>query len=243
MQLALLIIDVTTIAERIAYTERIRQRAGGSERLARCIVLVFYYKRTSAVKDADDISLEIVDVGIDRAVKPHLRRTGLRVVEEVQLVDMSNLVEVGIRHFHMGEQFTMVSVVRRLRVPAVLEYFLNTHTIVVVLERQRLSVAGHFPKLSADRLFVSPAAIVERIADCVVGDRSAIVSSQLILPIRVAVSMRNRLNRSAQRTGGIGVAYLTQNVTTAIVIVNPRRILMRIIHSDQLSQRLVGVFC
>ena len=60
IQLTLLIIDVPTISERIANAESICERASAAQQLTPSIVLVFYNKITSAVKDADDIALEIV---------------------------------------------------------------------------------------------------------------------------------------------------------------------------------------
>ena len=56
---------------------------------------------------------------------------------------MSNLVEIGIRHFHMHKQLAMVSVGRRFWIPVVLEYPLDTHTAMVVLEGQGLSLVAH----------------------------------------------------------------------------------------------------
>lgn len=52
--------NVTTIAERIAHTQCIRERTGRAQRLTSCIALVFYYKIAIAVKNADDIALEIL---------------------------------------------------------------------------------------------------------------------------------------------------------------------------------------
>ena len=135
----------------------------------------------------------------------------------------------------------MIGVVRRLRIPAVLQHFLDTHTVVVVLEGQGLSVAGHFPKLSANRPFVSPTTIIQRIADCIIRNSSAVVCGQFVLPIRIAVGIRNRLNCSAQRACGVSVLHLGSDVSAAIVVINPRRILMRIIHTDELSQRIIGI--
>ena len=122
-----------------------------------------------------------------------------------------------------------------------LQHLLNAHTVVIVLEGERLSVAGHLLELSADCPLIRPTAIVQRIANCAVGDGSAVVRRQLILPIAVTVSIRNRLNSRAQRTDGIGVAYLVGDVSATIIIVNPRRILMRIVDTNQLSQCIVGV--
>ncbi len=138
-----LIEDVSAITERIANAERVRKRTGRTQQLTPCIVLVFYNKIASAVKNADDIALEIVEVGVDRAVESHLCRSGLSIVEEMELIGMLNFVEVSVVNLHMRKQLAMVGIVRRLRIPAVLQHLLNAHTIVVVLEGERLPVAGH----------------------------------------------------------------------------------------------------
>ena len=122
-----------------------------------------------------------------------------------------------------------------------LEYFLNTQTVVVVLEGQGLIFAGHLLQLATNRPFVRPASIVQRIADCVVGNGSAVVRRQLILPVGIAIDIRNSLNRRTQRASGIRVLHLAGNVSAAIVIVNPRCILMRIIHANQLPKRIVRI--
>ena len=46
------IVDITTIAERIPLSQRIGQRAGGAQRLAPCIVLVFYHAAAADVNDS-----------------------------------------------------------------------------------------------------------------------------------------------------------------------------------------------
>ena len=51
------IVDISTITERVANAERTGKLAGRAQRLTPCIVLVFYYKRAGAVKNADDVAL------------------------------------------------------------------------------------------------------------------------------------------------------------------------------------------
>ena len=241
VQPGFLIVNVSTITERVAHAERVRKRTGRAQRLAPCIVLVFYNKIAIVVKNTNDISLEIVDVGIDRAIESHFCRTGLRIVEEMQLISMLNLIEVGVVYLHVRKQLAMVSVVRSFGIPAVLEYLLDTHTVVVALEGEGLSFAGHFLELSAGCPFVRPTTIVERIADYIVRNSSAVVRRQLIFPIRITIGVRNGLNRSTKCSGSVGVFHLASDVAATIVVIDPRRILMRIVHSDQLPKRIVGI--
>ena len=52
-----LIVDIAAIAERVALAQRRCQRTSGGNRLAPCVVLVFYYKRARIVKQSDDVAL------------------------------------------------------------------------------------------------------------------------------------------------------------------------------------------
>ena len=135
----------------------------------------------------------------------------------------------------------MVSIIRRFGIPAVLQHFPDAHTVVVVLERQRLSVSGHLLELSSDCPFVRPASIIERIADCIIGNGSTVVSGQLVLPIRIAVGIRNAFQRRADRTGSVSILHFAQDVAATIIVVHPGRIFMRIVHANQLPQRIVGI--
>lgn len=92
VQLRLLVIEIPTIAERIAHTKLISHGAGCGKQLTPCIVLVFYHQHAGIVKQADYITLQIMDVGIHCAIELHFHRTALRVVEEVELVLLSNLI-------------------------------------------------------------------------------------------------------------------------------------------------------
>ena len=154
---------------------------------------------------------------------------------------MLNFVEIGVVNRHVRKQLAVVGVIRGFRIPAVFQHLLDTHTVVVVLEGQGLSVAGHFPKLSADCPFIRPASIVQRVTDCVISNGSAIVCGQLILPVGIAVGIRNGFQRCADRAGSIRILRLAENISATIIAVDPRRILMRIIDSDQLSQCIIGV--
>ena len=106
-----------------------------------------------------------MDVGVNRAIEPRLCRAGLRIVEEVQLVDVTNFVEVGVVNLHVRKQLAMIGVIRGFRIPAVLQHLLDAHTVVVVLEGERLPFAGHLLQLTTDCPFVRPDAIIQRIAD------------------------------------------------------------------------------
>ena len=143
---------IPPIAERISLAQRIGQSTSATQRLAPCVVLVFYHKASVTVKDTNNVALQIVDISIDSTVVADLRRTALRIVEEVQLVLMRDFIEVGVVHRHMREQFTVVSIIGGFRVPRLLHDLLHAHTIMIVLERYARTLCVHLLELAAGLL-------------------------------------------------------------------------------------------
>ena len=52
---------------------------------------------------------------------------------------------------------------------------------------------------------IRPHAVMDGIADCIVGDIHAVVPGQLILPVRIAVGIGYDLLHRAQSAGGVGI--------------------------------------
>ena len=123
------IIDVPAIAEWIVLAQRIRKRAGGREQLTSCIVLVFYNKVAAVVKDSHNISLEIVEVDVGRAVEVYIRGTGLRIIEEVHLV---------IADGHVGDELAVERIVGGFRLAVCGHFLLYAQTCGIILEFNRL---------------------------------------------------------------------------------------------------------
>lgn len=134
-----------------------------------------------------------MDVCIDNAIELDLRQTALRVVEEVQAVVPLDLVEVRVVHVHVRDQFSVQRVVRRNQIPVCLDNLLRAQVVVVVLEGYRCAFGSHALELPPSLPLIRPRAVVERVTNGVVGNGLAIVSGQLVLPVAVAVSVRNGL--------------------------------------------------
>ena len=111
--------------------------------------------------------------------------------------------------------------------------------IVVILERYARTFRIHLLELAASLPCVRPCPVVQRIANRVVGDRLAVVTGQLVLPVAVAVDVEDRLNCRSDCARSVSVLHFAQNVPAAVVVVHPRRILMRIIYTNQLPQCIV----
>ena len=158
-----------------------------------------------------------MDIGVDRTVEADLCRAALRVVEEVQLIGMLNFIEVGVVYFHVRQQLSVVGVVRGFWVPVMLQYLLDSHTVVIVLEVQRPIFSNHLLQLAACRPGERPRAVVQRILDCVIGNGSASVRSQFVFSAAVAIGVRNSLNRGTQRTSGVSILRLAGDAAAVVV--------------------------
>ena len=183
-----------------------------------------------------------MDIGVDRAVEADLGRAALRVVEEVHHVLMRRFGGVAVVHRHVREQLAVQIVVRRFGVPVRLHHLLRAQAVVVVLECQRRALRAHALQLAARLPFIRPRAIVQRIAHSVVNNRDAVISSQLVLPVRVAVGIRNRLQSFTQFIrNSICILRLVQDIAAPVVAVNPRRILMRFVDTNKLTKCVVDI--
>ena len=65
------IVDISTVAQRIMNAQRGSQGTGGGQQLAPGIVGIFYHRLARAVKDRNDIALEIGGVEIGGAIVRH----------------------------------------------------------------------------------------------------------------------------------------------------------------------------
>ena len=227
---SLLVVNISPIPERIPFAQRISERTSRAQQLAPCIVLVFYNEGPSAVKQAHDVALQIVDVGIDNAVVADLRRTALRIVEEVQIV---------VVDCHVSKQLT-VELVLRL---GTIDNLAHTQPIVVVFELHGCAGLRHLLELAACIPGIRPRSVIQRISNGVVGNGFAVVAGQLVLPVGITIDIGNGLLRTAQRAGGVGILHFGGDVAATVVVVYPGGILMRIVHTDQLAEGIIDVSC
>ena len=142
------------------------------------------------------------------------------------MISMRYFIEIRVVHRHMGEQFAVVGIIGDFRIPRLLHDLLNTHTVVIVLERYTRTFRAHLLQLAASLPCVRPRPIIGRIANRIVGNRLAVVTGQLVLPVEIAIDVGDRFNRRAHRTRGVGVLDLGSDVPSAVVVVNPRCILI-----------------
>ena len=85
IQPSLRIVDIPAVAQGVLFAEGARQRAGGGQRIAPCVVGVGHDARAAGIDKAGHVALRVLDVEVLRAVAVHGQRAG-RVVGEVQLI-------------------------------------------------------------------------------------------------------------------------------------------------------------
>ena len=106
-------------------------------------------------------------------------RCAAGIVEEVQ--------SVGAILLHLHQQAAIVQI--GVGICTISPGF--AHAIGIVGKRPCSSAVGHTGKLSAVLPGVSPSAVGQRITNCVIGDRVAIVRGQQVAPIRVGIAVNN----------------------------------------------------
>ena len=79
------VIDIPAVAQGVLFAEGGGQRAGGTQRVAPCVVGVGHNARAAGIDEAGHVALCVLDVEVLRAVAVHGQRAG-RVVGEVQLI-------------------------------------------------------------------------------------------------------------------------------------------------------------
>ena len=93
----------------------------------------------------------------------------------------------------MRDIFAVQDVSSCFRVPRLFHDLLRPQAVMIVLERYARTFRTHLLQLAAGLPCVRPRPVVQRIANRVIGDRLAVVTGQLVLPVAVAVDVGNRL--------------------------------------------------
>ena len=76
VQPRLRVVDVSAVAQGVLFAEGARQRAGGGQRIAPCVVGVGHDARAAGADEAGHVALCVLDVEILRAVAVHGQRAG-----------------------------------------------------------------------------------------------------------------------------------------------------------------------
>ena len=193
VQPRLRVVDVPAVAQGVLFAEGARQRAGGAQRVAPCVVGVSHDARAACGDKAGHVALRVLDVEILRAVVAHGQRTG-RVVGKVQFI-------AAPRQFH--QLVTQIMVIVRRAVDS-LRDALAVGIVAVGDIRPRLA---HPRELAAVLPCVGPRAVAQEVADLVRRQALAVDARQQIAPARVAVAIVDGAHCRAESSGCIGVTY------------------------------------
>ena len=160
-----------------------------------------------------------MQIGIHHTVEADLRRAALGIIEEVQAVAAAGQV---------SHQFAVERVAGRCGYSVLRHGLLRPQAVVVIAELNRRSRFAHLPQLSSRAPGVGPRAVVQRVADLVIGDALPVVARQLVLPVGVAVDIGHRLYGLAHFSRRIGIPRLAHDVPAKVIAVDPRRVLVRV---------------
>ena len=126
-------------------------------------------------------------------------------------------------------------------------YLLHPQAILIVDEADRFAALAHALQLTPLGPGIGPSAITQRVTNSVIGNGGAVERRQLVRPVGIAVGEAVRPDRSTDRTGGVGIGSLAQNVAAQIIGIHPSRAIaacrgvIGIVGSDQLAQQIVGI--
>ena len=147
------VVDVSAVAQRVLFAEGARQRAGGGQRVAPCVVGVGHDARAAGADKAGHVALRVLDVEILRAVAVHGQRAG-RVVGEVQLI-------AAPRQLH--QLVTQIMVIVRRAVDG----FRDALAVGIVAVGDIRPRLAHPCELAAVLPRVRPCAVAQKVADLI----------------------------------------------------------------------------
>ena len=233
IQLYRVIIHIVTVAEGIVFAQIILAAAGDRNNLAPGIVLIAYYLRMPACQNANDIALQVVLIEEASVIQLNMRRFAIRIVVEV------NLIGFRIRFTaHLG---VTRDVNKLIAIPEAGEELCVVLTILFIIHGVHTFVQPAKGIIAKGYFFVScstrstlrrlgkQVVVAVRIRPAIdfldvgagISDGCALVGSKLIAPVGSAVGESFSALDRTQRTGGIGVILLAEDVAAAVVIIYP----------------------
>ena len=102
---------------------------------------------------------------------------------------------------------------------------LDAHTVIVIGIAPGGAACGHGCQPTATLPGIGPGAIGEHIANCITGNRVAVVGGQQIAPFAVTVGIGCRVSWRANCSGGIGIFLPAYDVAGVIISPHPGPVL------------------
>ena len=190
--------------------------------------------RAAAVHNGYNVALQVLHIPVACAIVHHHCRAPVRTVEEVQIVAA------------LGQLYYIFPVKYIVRDRSA-DIFLHPQAVFIVGVAHAASALAHALQLPALCPDVRPRAVARRVANRIIGDGRAVVRSQLVLPVSIAIGVRDRLHRRAHGSCRIGIRLLTGHVAAQVIAVHPSRAcaacrgIIWVVRPDQLPQQVIPV--
>ena len=117
----------------------------------------------------------------------------------------------------------------------------NPHALGIVSVGYRGRAVGHAGKLSAVFPGVCPCAVVHRVAHVVILDGFAVIGSQQVAPVTVAVGVSDRIYGRAECAGSVGVLFAAEDIAGIVISPDTGESTCLIILPDQLIGRIIDI--
>ena len=227
IQPSLRIVDIPAVAQGVLFAEGARQRAGGGQRIAPCVVGVGHDARAAGIDKAGHVALCVLDVEILRAVAVHGQRAG-RIVGEVQLI-------AAPRQLHQLVAQIMVIVGRAV------DGLRDALAVGIIAVGNTRPGLAHPRQLTPVLPCVRPRAVAQKVADLVRRQALPADAREQVAPRGVVVAIGNGAHRRAEGSGRIGILRLTLDVAAVIVGIRPRLSRRLIVLAHELVEAVVGI--
>lgn len=172
----LLVIDISTVAQRIVSTQSGCHRTGGRQDLAPCVISILNNCRAAGIQDGSNVALYIGGIVVVRAVVGDRQRRSRCVVGKVQGV---------AAHGHLAQTTAVVDIV----IGGGTVGPLGSQTVCIVGIRPGGAAIGHRCQLTAMLPGICPGAVRQHVANGITGNGLAVVASQQITPCGITIGV------------------------------------------------------
>ena len=215
------VVNISTVAQGVNFTQVDIRVIIGRNQPSPSVVDILDHGRARAVYDGDYIALQVRDVIVRGIIVANHQGSAIRTVAKAHhhtatghLRQLGTVIQVGIGGASVG--------------------LLGPHAVGIISKVPGGSGLIHGVQLPTVLPVVCPCAVVHGVADSVISDPFAIISSQKIAPIGITVSIVDGIKDAPKGPGGIGIFLLALNVARAIVGPDPGPIRRLVILPGQL---------
>lgn len=230
------VVDVAPVAEGVVTAQGRPTRAGAAGGVAPSVVGIRYYRITICVQDGDNITLEVYGVEVCCAIKVHSQGRAQSIITDSQGVVYRFIPCVG--DGYLRDLRTIVDILDSSVIVEILGY---AQTVGVVGKGSRVPGEADGTKLAAMLPCVRPEAVIQRIADSIIGDGLTVVGSEQVAPVGIAVGVVDGVQKLRQSARGICVLPALCNITGVVVVVPVRPAYIGIILPEELILGVVNV--